>query len=232
MKKILALILVLAMIAVMAVGCGNGSGSTEPTKNTENTQNTEGTEPEGTEPEGTEPEQTDAPTEGSDSALSGDLLEIIGKIYEEQPVDYMLENITLDLTDTSDDAKWMVKSFAGLEDVSDVSEIATSAANGSTPYTLTLVRVKDAANAKAVAERMKEGVDPRKWVCVWTDTMLVAGYGDVVILAMTNSEHDVSAQQLVDAFQKVCGAELDFVEEIPFEMQGGGLGGGLVIPGL
>ena len=58
---------------------------------------------------------------------------------------------------------------------------------------------------------MKSGVDPRKWICVEADDMLVAGYADVVMLIMVSSSGDLTAQSFVDAFQKVVGGEPEFV---------------------
>ena len=66
-------------------------------------------------------------------------------------------------------------------------------------------------DTKTVAESMKAGVDPRKWICVEADDMLVAGYADVVLLVMVSSANELTAQSYVDAFQSVVGGEADFV---------------------
>jgi hypothetical protein len=57
---------------------------------------------------------------------------------------------------------------------------------------------------------MKAGIDTRKWICVEANDVLAAGYGDVVMFIMVNTEMGLTAQSFVDAFQKVAGAELDF----------------------
>ena len=54
-------------------------------------------------------------------------------------------------------------------------------------------------------------MDPRKWICVEADDMLVAGYADVVLLVMVSSANELTAQSYVDAFQSVVGGEADFV---------------------
>ena len=58
---------------------------------------------------------------------------------------------------------------------------------------------------------MKSGVDPRKWICVEADDMLLAGCGDVIMLIMVSSTSDMTAQSFVDAFQTVVGRSCDFV---------------------
>ena len=39
----------------------------------------------------------------------------------------------------------------------------------------------------------------------------VDGFGDVVMVSMLDSSLGVTSQNFVDAFQTVCGGELDFV---------------------
>ena len=58
---------------------------------------------------------------------------------------------------------------------------------------------------------MKAGIDPRKWICVEADDLMIAAYGDVAMLIMVDSTNGLSAQPYVDAFAEVAGAELDFV---------------------
>ena len=82
---------------------------------------------------------------------------------------------------------------------------------GSLAFSMVLVRVKDAANTKTVAEQMKAGIDPRKWICVEANDIMAAGYGDVGMFIMLDNNSSLTAQSFVDAFQAVCGSELDFV---------------------
>ena len=81
---------------------------------------------------------------------------------------------------------------------------------GSMAFSMVLVRVADAKEAEAVAKEMSEKIDTRKWICVEANEKLVAGYGDVVMLIMLNSELGLTAQSFVDAFAGICGGELDF----------------------
>ncbi len=149
----------------------------------------------------------------SDKApLTDDLNTVIEKITTEQPVEFAAMNEPLDLTDTSEDGMWRLQSFTGLENADLIQEAAVfEPMMGSLAFSMVLVRVKDAANAKTVAEQMKAGIDPRKWVCVEANDIQVAGYSDVVMFIMVDTYADMSSQPFVDAFQKVCGGELDFV---------------------
>jgi hypothetical protein len=78
---------------------------------------------------------------------------------------------------------------------------------GSIPYSMVLTRAADAANAEAVADAMKAGIDQRKWICVEADDLLVTACGDVVMLIMVGSDTGMTSQAFVDAFQKVCAEQ-------------------------
>ena len=177
MKKVLSVILVLAMaLSLAACGSKNEPAQTEPAVSVE-----------------------------------GTMEELLNKVIEKQPVEFMGGVISVDLTDTSEDGLWAIKSYTGLEDASLISEAAAyEPMMGSIAFSMVMVRVPG-GNTKTVAEAMKSGIDTRKWICVEADDLLVAGYGDVVMLIMLDSTSGLTAQSFVDAFQEVVGAELEFV---------------------
>ena len=138
--------------------------------------------------------------------------EIVAQIIEKSPVQFMGGQIPLDLTDTSEEGLWALQSFTGLSTAEKLKEAAVfESMTGSQAFSLVVVRVKEAADAKSVAEQMKENINPRKWICVGADEKIVAGYGDTVMLIMLDSQLGLSAQSYVDAFGQVAGADLDFV---------------------
>lgn len=142
--------------------------------------------------------------------LTDPLADIIEQIYAQHPVQIAVGTVEVDITDT----EWALKGYTGLDSNDLIREATVSEAMiGSIAYSMALVRVNDAKDAQSVAQQMKEGIDPRKWICVEADDLMVAGYGDVVMLVMVSSvyaEDGLTAQAMVDAFQAVCGGELDF----------------------
>lgn len=157
---------------------------------------------------GSKPEETTAPT----ANIQGTMEELLNKVIEQRPVEFAGGVYPIDLTDTSEDGKWAVKSFTGLEDGSQLKEAAAyEPMMGSIPFSMVMVRTDEGADPKAVAESMKSGVDPRKWICVEADDVKVAGCGDVVMLIMVSTSGDLTAQSFVDAFQSVAGRNCDFV---------------------
>lgn len=181
MKKVLSMILVLAMVVSLLSACGgNGNGGTETT-------------------------QPAASVEGS-------MEELVNKVIEEQPVEFAGGVSVLDLSDTSEEGLWVLKSCTGLDSADDITDAAAfEPMINAIAFSLVMVRVAPGVESKTVAEAMKEGVDPRKWICVEADDLLVAGFGDVVMLIMVDSSSGMTAQSFVDACQEVTGMEPAFV---------------------
>ena len=145
-------------------------------------------------------------------SVEGTMEELLNKTIEERPVEFMGGVIPVDLTDSSEDGLWAIKSYTGLEDAAQITEAAAfEPMMGSMAFSMVLVRLAEGADAKAVAEAMKAGIDTRKWICVEADDLKVAGFGDVVMLIMVNSDSGMTAQSFVDAFAKVAGFEAEFV---------------------
>ena len=152
--------------------------------------------------------------ENESAALSvaGTMEELLNKTIEQRPVEFMGGVIPVDLTDSSEDGLWALKSYTGLDSAEKISEAAAfEPMMGSLAFSMVMVRLAEGADAKAVAESMKSGIDTRKWICVEANDLKVAGFGDVVMLIMVNSDSGMTAQSFVDAFAKVAGFEPAFV---------------------
>ena len=143
--------------------------------------------------------------------LSGTMEEMVTKLMQAEPVEFMGGQIPVDLTDTSEDGLWALKNYTGLDSADKLKDVAVyEPMTGSQAFSLVLVRVKDAADAKPVAQQMKENIDPVKWICARADDIKVAGYGDTVLFIMLDTKLGLSAQSYVDAFKELCGGKLDF----------------------
>ena len=154
------------------------------------------------------PAPTTAPTE-SVKHVEGTMEELLNKIIEIQPVEFMGGTMPIDLTDTSEDGLWFLSSNTGLANADDITEAAVfGPMMGSIAYDMAMVRVKEGADVKTVAESMKTGIDPRKWICVEADDLQVVSYGDVVMLIMVASDSGMTSQSFVDAFAQVCGGDV------------------------
>lgn len=153
-------------------------------------------------------------TEATEPAVSVEATceELLNKIVEQNPVEFMGGTMPVDLTDTSEDGLWAIKYYTGLDDASQITEAAFfEPMMGSMAFSMVMVRVAPEAGNKTVAEAMKAGIDTRKWICVEANDLLVAGYADMVMLIMLDSNSGMTAQSFVDAFQTAVGGEAEFV---------------------
>ena len=151
-------------------------------------------------------------TETAAQTVAGTMEELLNKTIEQRPVEFMGGVIPVDLTDSSEDGLWALKNYTGLDSAEKISEAAAfEPMMGSLAFSMVMVRLAEGADAKSVAESMKSGIDTRKWICVEANDLKVAGFGDVVMLIMVNSDSGMTAQSFVDAFAKVAGFQPEFV---------------------
>ncbi len=150
-------------------------------------------------------------SESAKTPLAGTMEENVNKIIEKCPVEFKGGLMPVDLADTSEDGLWMLSRNTGLESAEKLKEVAVyEPMMGSIAFSLVLARVNDAADAKTVAQEMSDNIDTAKWVCVQADQKITVGYSDVVMMIMLDSTMGLNAQDYVDAFQEICGGELDF----------------------
>ena len=145
----------------------------------------------------TKPDENTKTDENKLSSMKLD--EIITKIYEKVPLELSLVSDYIDISDEN-----ALKYNTGLTDSSKISEVCVSEPMiGSIPYSLVLVKVKNASDAADIASQMKSGINQRKWVCVEADDLAVTYSGDVVLLFMVGSEYndDVKSSDITAAFE-------------------------------
>jgi len=154
-------------------------------------------------------EPTTAPTAAPAAKVEGTMEEVLNKIVEIQPVEFMGGTMPIDLTDKSEDGLWNIKYNTGLDNADNITDAAVfGPMMGSMAFSMVMVRTAEGADVKTVAEGMKNGIDPRKWICVEADDLQVVSYGDVVMLIMVDSASGMTSQSFVDAFAQVCGGNV------------------------
>ena len=71
---------------------------------------------------------------------------------------------------------------------------------GAIPFGIAMMRVKAGQDAAAIAAQMKQGVDPRRWVCVTASYVETAVKGDLIILVLDDDA--TRGAQIIEAFNK------------------------------
>ena len=201
MKKLTLTAALLAALALTA--CGNKTTEATPTPTPD--LDAPATTPE----EGMEidPEFSVDPEEPAQAEPDAELSDMVDAIYKIQPVELMgMETTAIDLTDET----WysylagLTADNVGKVDAAVISEPMT----GSQAYSLVLLRLKDKADAREIADSMEENISMRKWVCVEADKARVVSFDDKLLYVMADSEL-VDVDLLADAAAKAFNATFD-----------------------
>lgn len=117
--------------------------------------------------------------------IEGNLEDLMDKVYvnipeEERPM--MLMN-----TEVNEEN---IEYYLGTKDIEYETALASESGVGSIAHSVVLVRIKKNADIEAIKTKIKENVNPRKWVCVGVeeDEVIVENKGDLIILIMIEDE--------------------------------------------
>jgi len=117
--------------------------------------------------------------------VEGTLEEIMTSVY----ADISEENRPMMLTNIEVNEE-NVEYYLGTNDIEYEEALASESGVGSIAHSVVLVRVKDNANVDEIKNKIKDNVDPRKWVCVGVpeDEVIVKNKGNLIILIMVEDQ--------------------------------------------
>lgn len=133
--------------------------------------------------------------ETNNEKVDGKLEDLMTKIYEDIPEDerpMMLMNVEV----TAENVEY----YLGTADIEYEEALASESGVGSIAHSVVLVRVKEDADIDKIKKNIKDNVNPRKWVCVEAEEVIVDSRGDLVILIMSTS---TNAKKLQDGFKSL-----------------------------
>lgn len=205
MKKVLFCLSLLSVLALAACGGSKEPAQATPTPLPEDILNDPVASDDGV---AGDPGMEVTPETGVALAADEELAGLVDKLYAAHPVDLMmLTTSAVNLEDeswctynTGLDAEMAAKVDAGV-----LSESLT----GSQAYSLVFLRVKDPADAQAVADAVLNNIQMNKWVCTMADKARVATFGDKVLFVMSNSEL-TDADALMVAAPEALGVTFDY----------------------
>ena len=131
--------------------------------------------------------------------LEGTCSEILATVYENAELDAdFREALSYFANETipTDDAEmqtWMI----GTSDVAFTDSVYSAPMMSSIAYQCVLLRLEEGADVEAAKETLLASADPRKWVCVEPESILVENVGDVVMVIMAD---EPMATAIKDAF--------------------------------
>ena len=71
---------------------------------------------------------------------------------------------------------------------------------GSIPHSVVVVKVAEGVDVAKTVAVIKAKANPRKWVCVEAETVLVESKGDIIVLVMSNND---TAVKMMENFKKI-----------------------------
>ena len=115
-----------------------------------------------------------------------DMENLINTVYEGQenvlPGSLMTQTIDISNAD-------ILKSFTGLSSSENIDGVvASEPMMSSQAYSFVLVKVKDGADANAIAKEMSENIDTRKWICVEAEKLYATSVDNLAVLVMSSDE--------------------------------------------
>ena len=130
-----------------------------------------------------------------------DMENLINTVYEgqEDVLPGSLMTQTLDISNID-----IVTSYTGLTSNENIDGIVVSEPMmSSQAYSFVLVKVKDGADADAIAKEMSEKVDTRKWICVEAEKLYATSVDNLAVLVMSSDEW---ATPVYNKLKEVLGA--------------------------
>ncbi len=118
---------------------------------------------------------------GKVETLDMKLTEVLDKVYAGVEED-MPKVMNMEITDEN------IAYYLGIESLDYKEGIASEAMNSSIPHSVVVVRVNDGVDIEQIKQEIKEKANPRKWICVEAESVIVESKGDVIILIMTNTD--------------------------------------------
>lgn len=119
------------------------------------------------------------------SNIDDDLGDLMDKVYAEIPEDerpMMLQQVKVNADN--------IEYYLGTSDISYKEALASEPAIGSIAHSVVLVRVADDASVEDVKTKIKENVNPRKWICVGVEEedVIVKNKGNLIILILEEDQ--------------------------------------------
>lgn len=114
--------------------------------------------------------------------IEGTLEEILDKLY----ADIDPENLPAigSMTLTADDMGY----YVGVEDLDFKEAMASEAMISAVAHSVVLIRMNEGADIEEAKKQIETNADPRKWICVEAEKVIVDSIGDLVILIMSNTQ--------------------------------------------
>ncbi len=125
--------------------------------------------------------------EGGFQNLEGSLSEILNTVYENAEFDQEFRDSMADF-DTNEIPAESAEYIIGTTDVEYTESIYSIPMINVVPYQCILLRLPEGADVEAAKQTLLDHADPRKWICVEAESVVVENVGDVVLFIMADAD--------------------------------------------
>lgn len=130
--------------------------------------------------------------------VEGTLEDLMTKVYADIPQEnrpMMLENIEVNEEN--------IEYYLGTSDIEYEEALASESGIGSIAHSVVLVRTKKNADVESIKTKIKESINPNKWICVGVDEkdVIVENKADLIILILV--ENSDNRESLKNAFDNL-----------------------------
>lgn len=217
MKKIISLLLIVGMLAAVLASCGD-SDKNNTTESSDTTASTETTESTTT----GKPEEVKNTNYSVEDLMNKVIENIGGKImtideYDGSEFEVMVTGPQHFSVSDANEGKY----YSGISEsaslVEDDAVWNENAMMGGAPFSMVIVKLKDAKDGDTVKNEVFGGVNMRKWVCRNADYLITVNNGNYVLMVMCSKD---TCEKIADAFDSVLeeksGTRLEKEFEIDF----------------
>ena len=126
---------------------------------------------------------------GKEDKLDAPLTDIMQAIVTDAvPADQLPMSLT-EIEVTSD----LAESFLGTSDIDYKEALAMEPMMSSVAFSVVLVRMNDEADVEDAMTKISSTINPRKWICVEAENVIVESRGDVILVVMANEPAELIA---------------------------------------
>lgn len=114
--------------------------------------------------------------------ISGNLNDIMKNLYEGIPEEEFPKLVNNEVNKENEEY------FLGTKDVDYQEAIASEPLMSSIAHSVVLIRMKDVKEVEQAKKKIKEKINPRKWICVEVEekNVLIESRGDLIVVIMDN----------------------------------------------
>ena len=133
------------------------------------------------------------------SSLPGTCEEILNRVYETAELDPELRD-AMQYYETTAVSEENEEYILGTDDIDIKDSVYSAPRMSSIAYQCVLLRVSQGQNIEKAKQLLLDHADPRKWVCVEAESVIVENNGDVILYIMADT---ATAEAIQTAFQSL-----------------------------